>query len=57
MIRYGDLHDLPNLLIDQVGAGNVSVTYIDETVKSILRTKFALGLFEGSLRSMDSPNL
>ncbi|KAI0686420.1 glycoside hydrolase superfamily [Cytidiella melzeri] len=33
-------------LPDQVNAGNVSVTYIDETVKSILRTKFSLGLFE-----------
>ncbi|KAI0092684.1 glycoside hydrolase superfamily [Irpex rosettiformis] len=33
-------------LPDQVKAGNISVDYIDETVKSILRTKFALGLFE-----------
>ncbi|KAI0751981.1 glycoside hydrolase family 3 protein [Irpex lacteus] len=33
-------------LPDQVKAGNISVKYIDDTVKSILRTKFALGLFE-----------
>ena len=35
-----------NDLADQVKAGNVSIEYIDETVRSILRTKFALGLFE-----------
>ncbi|THH02237.1 hypothetical protein EW026_g637 [Hermanssonia centrifuga] len=33
-------------LPDQVNAGNISVQYIDDTVKTILRTKFALGLFE-----------
>ncbi|KAJ3552474.1 hypothetical protein NM688_g4133 [Phlebia brevispora] len=33
-------------LPDQVRAGNISVSYIDETVKTMLRTKFALGLFE-----------
>ncbi|OBZ65451.1 Periplasmic beta-glucosidase [Grifola frondosa] len=30
----------------QVAAGTVDVSYIDETVKTMLRTKFALGLFE-----------
>jgi beta-glucosidase len=35
-----------------VNAGNVSVTYIDETVKSILRTKFSLGLFESGSYSI-----
>ncbi|TFK70501.1 glycoside hydrolase [Pluteus cervinus] len=33
-------------LADQVKAGTVDVKYIDETVKTLLRTKFALGLFE-----------
>ncbi|KZT23228.1 glycoside hydrolase family 3 protein [Neolentinus lepideus HHB14362 ss-1] len=33
-------------LPDQVINGTVNVSYIDETVKTILRTKFALGLFE-----------
>ncbi|TFK53290.1 glycoside hydrolase family 3 protein [Heliocybe sulcata] len=33
-------------LPDQVNNGTVNVSYIDETVKTILRTKFALGLFE-----------
>ncbi|KZT13283.1 glycoside hydrolase family 3 protein [Laetiporus sulphureus 93-53] len=33
-------------LPDQVAAGTVDVEYIDETVVTILRTKFALGLFE-----------
>ncbi|KAH9887635.1 glycoside hydrolase superfamily [Cubamyces lactineus] len=33
-------------LPDQVKAGTVDVKYIDETVKAMLRTKFALGLFE-----------
>ncbi|KAF9461447.1 glycoside hydrolase superfamily [Collybia nuda] len=33
-------------LTDQVKAGKVNVKYIDATVKSLLRTKFALGLFE-----------
>ncbi|GJE97260.1 glycoside hydrolase family 3 protein [Phanerochaete sordida] len=33
-------------LPDQVRAGNISVSYIDDTVKTILRTKLALGLFE-----------
>lgn len=42
-------------LADQVRAGQVDVKYIDETVKSLLRVKFKLGLFEskgsGSFRS------
>ncbi|KAI3598503.1 glycoside hydrolase family 3 protein [Moniliophthora roreri] len=33
-------------LVDQVNAGKVDIKYIDETVKSLLRTKFTLGLFE-----------
>ncbi|KAI0365465.1 glycoside hydrolase [Pilatotrama ljubarskyi] len=33
-------------LPDQVRAGTVDVKFIDETVKTMLRTKFALGLFE-----------
>jgi len=33
-------------LPDQVRAGNISASYIDTTVKAVLRTKFALGLFE-----------
>ena len=33
-------------LPDQVRAGNISVSFIDATVKTMLRTKFALGLFE-----------
>ncbi|KAI0333361.1 glycoside hydrolase [Cubamyces sp. BRFM 1775] len=33
-------------LPDQVKAGTVDIKYIDETVKAMLRTKFALGLFE-----------
>ncbi|KAI0352431.1 glycoside hydrolase [Trametes cingulata] len=33
-------------LPDQVRAGTVDVKFIDETVKAMLRTKFALGLFE-----------
>ncbi|KAG6815763.1 hypothetical protein H0H87_011547 [Tephrocybe sp. NHM501043] len=33
-------------LADQVKAGTVSINSIDETVKTMLRTKFALGLFE-----------
>ncbi|KAF7792066.1 hypothetical protein EIP86_003094 [Pleurotus ostreatoroseus] len=33
-------------LPDQVRAGNLSVSYIDDTVKAMLRTKFTLGLFE-----------
>ena len=42
-------------LPDQVRAGNISASYIDATVKTMLRTKFALGLFEskhGSALSM-----
>lgn len=34
---------------DQVAAGTVNVSYIDETVKTVLRTKFALGLFESAI--------
>ncbi|KAJ3857876.1 glycoside hydrolase family 3 protein [Lentinula lateritia] len=33
-------------LPDQVAAGTVNESYIDETVKAMLRTKFTLGLFE-----------
>ncbi|ETW84887.1 glycoside hydrolase family 3 protein [Heterobasidion irregulare TC 32-1] len=33
-------------LPDQVKAGTVDIKYIDETVKTMLRTKFTLGLFE-----------
>ncbi|RPD54124.1 glycoside hydrolase [Lentinus tigrinus ALCF2SS1-7] len=33
-------------LPDQVRAGTVDIKYVDETVKAMLRTKFALGLFE-----------
>ncbi|KDQ52012.1 glycoside hydrolase family 3 protein [Jaapia argillacea MUCL 33604] len=33
-------------LPDQVGNGTVDVSYIDETVRTILRTKFTMGLFE-----------
>ena len=36
--------------IDQVEAGTVDVSYIDETVKTVLRTKFSLGLFESMSR-------
>lgn len=41
-----------NVLLDQVQAGNISVKYIDDTVKSVLRTKFALGLFESTFQSV-----
>lgn len=34
---------------DQVAAGTVNVSYIDETVKTVLRVKFALGLFESAV--------
>ncbi|KAI9566682.1 family 3 glycoside hydrolase [Boletus coccyginus] len=33
-------------LPEQIADGTVDVNYLDETVKTILRTKFALGLFE-----------
>jgi beta-glucosidase len=33
---------------DQVAAGTVDVKYIDQTVKAMLTTKFALGLFEST---------
>ncbi|KAF9224664.1 family 3 glycoside hydrolase [Gyrodon lividus] len=33
-------------LPDQIANGTVKISYVDETVKTILRTKFALGLFE-----------
>ncbi|KAF8547215.1 family 3 glycoside hydrolase [Imleria badia] len=33
-------------LPDQIANGTVDVHYLDETVKTVLRTKFALGLFE-----------
>jgi hypothetical protein len=32
--------------LDQIANGTVNIRYVDETVKTILRTKFALGLFE-----------
>lgn len=32
--------------LDQIASGTVDISYVDETVKTILRTKFALGLFE-----------
>lgn len=35
-----------DLRTDQFRAGNISETALEETVKSMLRTKFALGLFE-----------
>jgi beta-glucosidase len=35
-------------LPDQVQNGSVSITYIDKTVETVLRTKFALGLFESA---------
>ena len=41
-----NIHRVLIISKDQVRAGNISVDYIDETVKSILRTKFSLGLFE-----------
>lgn len=34
--------------LDQVRAGTVDIKFVDETVKSMLRTKFALGLFEST---------
>ena len=37
-------------LLDQIQAGNISVSYIDDTVRTILRTKFSLGLFESEWR-------
>ncbi|KAF9022709.1 glycoside hydrolase superfamily [Rhodocollybia butyracea] len=36
-------------LPDQVAAGTVNESYIDEAVKFLLRTKFTLGLFESKL--------
>ncbi|KIJ59755.1 glycoside hydrolase family 3 protein [Hydnomerulius pinastri MD-312] len=33
-------------LPDQIESGTVNISYVDETVRTILRTKFALGLFE-----------
>ncbi|EGO04166.1 glycoside hydrolase family 3 protein, partial [Serpula lacrymans var. lacrymans S7.3] len=33
-------------LPDQIQNGTVGISYVDETVKTILRTKFSLGLFE-----------
>ena len=44
-------------LPDQVRAGTVDVKYVDETVKAMLRTKFSLGLFEGTflLKPPSSP--
>lgn len=35
---------------DQVNAGTVDIKYIDTTVEFMLRTKFALGLFESGCR-------
>lgn len=31
---------------DQITNGTVDISYVDETVRTVLRTKFALGLFE-----------
>ena len=42
--------------LDQIKAGNISVSYIDETVKSVLRTKFSLGLFESEIASLNLTN-
>ncbi|KAH0839362.1 family 3 glycoside hydrolase [Lanmaoa asiatica] len=39
-------------LPDQIASGTVNVSYVDETVKTILRTKFALGLFESMFDHM-----
>lgn len=36
-------------LADQVAAGTVDMSYIDQTVATVLRTKFALGLFESEI--------
>ncbi|TFY76921.1 hypothetical protein EWM64_g7092 [Hericium alpestre] len=53
-------------LPDQVKAGSVNVSAIDETVKAMLRTKFTLGLFENpypyddyltSLRTLETRDL
>ncbi|EIW81674.1 glycoside hydrolase family 3 protein [Coniophora puteana RWD-64-598 SS2] len=33
-------------LPDQISAGLVNISYVDEAVKTVLRTKFSLGLFE-----------
>lgn len=35
-------------LADQVRNGTVDIRYIDETVKTLLRVKFMLGLFESA---------
>ena len=32
--------------LDQIANGTVDISYVDKTVETILRTKFALGLFE-----------
>jgi len=37
------------LYSDQVRAGTVDEKFIDETVKTMLRAKFTLGLFESKL--------
>jgi hypothetical protein len=34
---------------DQIAAKTVNATAVDETVKTMLRTKFKLGLFESEL--------
>ena len=34
-------------ITDEIAAGTVNVTFLDLTVAAMLRTKFALGLFEG----------
>ncbi len=44
-------HALPELLPDQVKAGTIDIKFVDETVKTMLRTKFALGLFESMYHS------
>lgn len=38
--------------LDQVAAGTISVQEVDDAVKTILRTKFTLGLFESWFASI-----
>ncbi|KAI0915479.1 hypothetical protein AcV5_003688 [Taiwanofungus camphoratus] len=44
-------------LPSQVQAGTVDMSYIDETVKTVLRTKFSLGLFESKFRLWMMPHV
>lgn len=43
--------------LGQVQAGTVDMSYIDETVKTVLRTKFSLGLFESKFRLWMMPHV